>query len=201
MDQLTVAQRFGVLDQIMLPRIMLGTHGQQVVPQERRRVQPVGNRIAAIDRHIRIVLFVLIADEVVAAAYVEGDVGMLTLKFRQQRQQPATGDGRGAGNDESPLQLCLLNISDGFVDLLEAGVQRAVQRLSFFGQNDLARQAMEEREPQFLLKTTYSMAHRALGDAEFLGRLRKAHVLGYRRERIQELPGHLEFVLVHALIS
>ena len=45
------------------------------------------------------------------------------------------------------------------------------------------------------------MAHRALGDAEFLGRLRKAHVLGYRRERIQELPGHLESILVHALIS
>ena len=104
-------------------------------------------------------------------------------------------------DDESPLQLCLRNISDGFVDLLEAGVQRAVQRLSFFGQNDLARQTMEEREPQFLLKTTYSMAHRALGDAEFLGRLRKAHVLGYRRERIQELPGHLESVLIHALIS
>ena len=68
--------------------------------------------------------------QVVAAAYVQGNAGMLVLKFRQQRQQPATRDGRGAGDDEIPLQLRLLNISDGFVDLLEAGVQRAVQRLS-----------------------------------------------------------------------
>ena len=146
MDQRTVAQRFGILDQIMLPRVTLGAYGQQVVPQKRRRVQPVGNRVAAIDRHIRVAFFILITDEVVAAAYVQGNVGMLVLKSRQQRQQPATRDGRGAGDDEIPLQLRLLNISDGFVDLLEAGVQRAVQRLSFFGQDDLARQAMKKRK-------------------------------------------------------
>lgn len=79
---------------------------------------------------------------------------MLVLKSRQQRQQPATRDGRGAGDDEIPLQLRLLNISDGFVDLLEAGVQRAVQRLPFFGQDDLARQAMKKRKTQFLLKAS-----------------------------------------------
>lgn len=72
---------------------------------------------------------------------------MLTLKFRQQRQQPATSDGRCAGNDEIPLQLRLLNYSDSFVDLLEAGVQRAVQRLPFLGQDDLARQAMKSGKP------------------------------------------------------
>lgn len=201
MDQLTVAQRFGILDQIMLPRVTLGAYGQQVVPQKRRRVQPVGNRVAAIDRHIRVAFFILITDEVVAAAYVQGNVGMLVLKSRQQRQQPATRDGRGAGDDEIPLQLRLLNISDGFVDLLEAGVQRAVQRLPFFGQDDLARQAMKKRKTQFLLKAAYSMAHRTLGDAQILSRLCKAHVLGYDRKRVQELPGHLEFILVHAFIS
>ena len=126
---------------------------------------------------------------------------MLTLKFRQQRQQPATSDGRRAGNDEIPLQLRLLNISDSFVDLLEAGVQRAVQRLPFLGQDDLTRQAMKKRKTQFLLKATYSMAYRTLGDAQLLSRLRKAHVFGYGRKRVQELPGHLEFILVHAFIS
>ena len=42
-DQLTAAQRFWILDQLMLPRVTLGAYGQQVVPQKRRRVQPVGN--------------------------------------------------------------------------------------------------------------------------------------------------------------
>ena len=91
MDQLTVAQRFGILDQIMLPRVTLGAYGQQVVPQKRRRVQPVGNRVAAIDRHIRVAFFILITDEVVAAAYVQGNVGMLVLKSGSSgnSQQPA----------------------------------------------------------------------------------------------------------------
>lgn len=124
---------------------------------------------------------------------------MLVLKFRQQRQQPATRDGRGAGDDEIPLQLRLLNISDGFVDLLEAGVQRAVQRLPFFGQDDLARQAMKSGKPsscsrqRILWLTALWVMHRS--SAAFV----KLMCLATTVNEYRNCPGHLEFILVHGI--
>ena len=117
------------------------------------------------------------------------DFGVLAHEGGQARYEPDCCDGGDGGNGERGLAVTLGNALAGRPDNPEGLRHGGSQFHALRRWQGLAALAVKKRHAKPLLKLANLVAHRRLGDMQFIGRLGKAVAAGRRFKAFQGIQG------------
>ena len=113
------------------------------------------------------------------------DAGVGRQETIKARCQPLGGEARRCADDEDAVVAAGADTGQRLPDLAEASLQAGIKLAADIGQGDGARSAMEQLEPEKILKTADLMTEGARRDAQFRRCFRQAQMAGSRLESAQ----------------